>query len=511
MLGTPHRSGASGNSTLSPRPTDVVLGFEPSQYQRVIFDWLSGGEGSCVVSAVPGSGKTTTLLKGANYIPSHLRSRFLAFNRHIAEELSDRLPRYIKASTIHSLGLSSICRRYRGMPEIDNRKYNQLVSGYLAAKNIKYHPEERRGLIDLIKFTQLTLTDPINKEALKKIIQHYGICTFKDWDFLEKAVNQILSIGIYQAPQSISYSDMIWLPCALDLTVNSYDFLCVDEAQDLNRAQLQLVLKAHAQGARGIYVGDANQAIMGFCAADHRSIETIVSTTCATQLPLSICYRCPTSHIELANKIYPVIEPRRHAPAGTVTKIDKQEITKLVRSKDLIICRCFYPLIKTYFDLLCAGIKAKVRNRDIIPQLFSLLAQIVGEGEQDYSPGEFTDILREWYVKRKQEMTEDEVETMVIVGLHDRIQTLNAVYVGSKCVNTGELRQAIMNLSGEDKNAVNLTTIHGAKGLEANRVFHLRPDLVPHSRATKDWERKQERNLEFVALTRARADLFLAI
>ena len=115
------------------------------------------------------------------------------------------------------------------MPEIDNRKYNQLVSGYLAAKNIKYHPEERRGLIDLIKFTQLTLTDPINKEALKKIIQHYGICTFKDWDFLEKAVNQILSIGIYQAPQSISYSDMIWLPCALDLTVNSYDFLCVDE------------------------------------------------------------------------------------------------------------------------------------------------------------------------------------------------------------------------------------------------------------------------------------------
>jgi superfamily I DNA/RNA helicase len=193
-----------------------------------------------------------------------------------------------------------------------------------------------------------------------------------------------------------------------------------------------------------------------------------------------------------------------------VYQIEKEEIPQLVRGGDLIICRCFYPLIKTYFDLLCAGIRAKIRNKDISPQLLSLLSQIVGEGEKDYSANQFTDLLTNWYVQKKKEMMSDEVKTMVIVGLHDRIQTLNAIYLGSKCVNTGELREAIANLSGEAKNAVNLTTIHGAKGLEADRVFHLRPDLVPHERAYQDWERKQERNLEFVALTRARAELFLA-
>jgi DNA helicase-2/ATP-dependent DNA helicase PcrA len=512
VLGTPHRllSPLSNNSMPSPRPTDVVLGFIPSRYQRAIFDWLSCGEGSCVVSAVPGSGKTTTLLKGANYIPSVLRSRFLAFNRHIAEELSRRLPRHIKASTIHSLGLSSICRRYGGMPLIDNKKYSQIVSGYLAEKNLWHCTEQRRGLIDLIKFTQLTLIDPINQQSLKQLIHHYGIYTFKDLTFLEKAVNQILAIGIQQAANSISYSDMIWLPCILNLTVDSYDFLCVDEAQDLNRAQLEIVLKAHAQGARGIYLGDAHQAIMGFSAADHRSIESIISTTKASQLPLSICYRCPTSHIELANKIYPVIEPRPHAPVGMVFEIETEDIPKLVRGGDLIICRCFYPLIKTYFDLLCAGIRAKIRNKDISPQLLSLLSQIVGEGEKDYSANQFTDLLTNWYVQKKKEMMDDQVETMVIVGLHDRIQTLNAIYLGSKCENTGELREVIGNLSGEVKNAVNLTTIHGAKGLEADRVFHLRPDLVPHFRAYQNWEKTQEHNLEFVALTRARADLFFA-
>jgi superfamily I DNA/RNA helicase len=33
---------------------------------------------------------------------------------------------------------------------------------------------------------------------------------------------------------------------------------------------------------------------------------------------------------------------------------------------------------------------------------------------------------------------------------------------------------------------------------------------VPHPRAEKDWEKEQERNLEFVALTRAKEDLFFA-
>jgi len=68
----------------------------------------------------------------------------------------------------------------------------------------------------------------------------------------------------------------------------------------------------------------------------------------------------------------------------------------------------------------------------------------------------------------------------------------------------------IAKLSKQTHNPVNLTTIHGVKGLEANRVIHLRPDLVPHPRSEKDWEREQEGNLQFVALTRAKQDLFFA-
>lgn len=140
----------------------------------------------------------------------------------------------------------------------------------------------------------------------------------------------------------------------------------------------------------------------------------------------------------------------------------------------------------------------------------NLLEQVVGLEEKPYSTDKFTSVLTAWYESQKAAMMADGVEVMVIVGLHDRVQTLNAIYKGSNCTNTAELQDAIANLSKQTKNAVNLTTIHGSKGLEASRVFHVRPNLVPHSRAEKDWEKEQERNLEFVALTRAKQDLFFA-
>jgi DNA helicase-2/ATP-dependent DNA helicase PcrA len=511
VLGTPHRSSSPNPTEAIPSPQrfDLVLGFMPSTYQKAIFEWLAEGIGSCVVAAVPGSGKTTTLIKGANYIPNYLHSRFLAFNKHIAQQLEHKLPRSIKSSTIHSLGLSSICRRYRGLPEINPRKYSQLVSRYLHDRKI-VDPIERRQLTELVKFTQLTLTNPCDKLALKQLSHHYGLGTSNNWDFVQRAICQVLEYGIHIAGESVSYEDMVWLPNVLNLPVGNYDFLCVDEAQDLNKAQLELVLKAHAEGARGIYVGDKHQAIMGFAASDHRSISNIIERTFAISLPLSICYRCPTSHIDLANKIYPVIESRPEAPTGTVSHISIAEIPDLVRGGDLIICRCFYPLIRTYFDLLSASIPALIRNRDISSQLVNLLEKVVGLGEKSYTTDEFTKVLTHWYESQKAAMKADDVPMMVIVGLHDRVQTLNAIYKGSHCTNTGELIEAIANLSKPTKNAVNLTTIHGAKGLEASRVFHVKPSLVPHPKAEKDWEEEQERNLYFVALTRAKQDLFFA-
>ena len=49
-----------------------------------------------------------------------------------------------------------------------------------------------------------------------------------------------------------------------------------------------------------------------------------------------------------------------------------------------------------------------------------------------------------------------------------------------------------------------MSTIHKAKGLEADNVYIACRDLMPSSRAKKDWEIRQEYNLMYVAYTRAR-------
>ena len=60
-----------------------------------------------------------------------------------------------------------------------------------------------------------------------------------------------------------------------------------------------------------------------------------------------------------------------------------------------------------------------------------------------------------------------------------------------------------------ETDGVLLSSIHKAKGLEADRVFLIEPEgaPVPHPMAKQDWEIEQEWNLRYVAITRAKKEL----
>ncbi len=55
--------------------------------------------------------------------------------------------------------------------------------------------------------------------------------------------------GIDQARRVIDYNDMVWLSHVMGLAPKAADWVFVDEAQDLNKAQLELVLKARPKPA----------------------------------------------------------------------------------------------------------------------------------------------------------------------------------------------------------------------------------------------------------------------
>ena len=58
--------------------------------------------------------------------------------------------------------------------------------------------------------------------------------------------------------------------------------------------------------------------------------------------------------------------------------------------------------------------------------------------------------------------------------------------------------------------AIVLSSIHKAKGLEAPRVGILSAHLLPHPMARQEWSYQQEVNLAYVAITRARRELYIA-
>ena len=74
--------------------------------------------------------------------------------------------------------------------------------------------------------------------------------------------------------------------------------------------------------------------------------------------------------------------------------------------------------------------------------------------------------------------------------------------------NIEDLKLKIQSIFSDDIEGIILSTVHKAKGLEADRVFIVRPDLLPMTKNIRSqWERQQENNLTYVAITRARKEL----
>ena len=70
--------------------------------------------------------------------------------------------------------------------------------------------------------------------------------------------------------------------------------------------------------------------------------------------------------------------------------------------------------------------------------------------------------------------------------------------------------EKIKDFISAEHNSIRLSSIHRAKGLEENRVFIIDYDRLPFQRLDqKDWEKTQELNLKYVAVTRAKEELYL--
>lgn len=496
------------------------LAFTPSAYQAKIFDFIAHGEGNGLAEAVAGSGKTTTVVAGAGLISTP--GLFLAFNRSIADNLAEKLAgTRMTSSTIHRHGFAAIrfnCDRVK----VDGKKYAKMLDKIQDAAIHTMTSAERDAVkadgfprAEILKLVNLARLDVLDAEGLDFTGDMFQLAAKHsiDWapeldSFVAKAVRSLMRQGA-KALASIDFTDMVWVPVVRSFRPKRYDWIFVDECQDISAAARHLIHASTGRDGRILFVGDRRQAVYGFAGADSESFAKIIEEFACTVLPLSVCYRCPTSVLDRARAYCPQIEARPGATEGTVKPCTKAGLVDEARDGDMVLCRRTAPLIGLCFELIAGGKPACVRGRAIGENLIST-ARKAAKGRPW---AQFPEGLDAWLDKeqakvRRRYKDADRAEERC-EQLADQAECVRVVYARSDAGSINELAEAIEEIFSDDRESITLSTIHRAKGLEADRVAILEHESLGLARAgAREWQAEQERNLAYVAITRAKSVLF---
>jgi DNA helicase-2/ATP-dependent DNA helicase PcrA len=398
-------------------------------------------------------------------------------------------------------------------------------------------------------------------EAWQALIDHYGL----DEDECNiPLVRKVLARGIEIARETCDFDDMLYMSVISGVPFDKYDVVLVDELQDLSGIQHVMIERMLAGGGRFIGVGDSHQSCYGFRGAVVDSMEQAAEKFQCRRLPLSVSYRCPQAVVLHAQQWVPQIEYAADAQQGYVglegtdwagqTKValgapivctcfaedgeycpthgnDQGKATEEGISKwrglsdfhpgDAILCRLTRPLIEAAFTLIRGRVACRVLGRDIGKGLTDLVRK---SKLRDSEPvGFFHDWLGRWAGKQRARLRAKQ-EWAKLGLLEDKLATLEVFMDELSAIRepeglspldseptVGMLIREIESLFVDNDAAagmVTLATVHKAKGLEWGRVFVLDAgECMPCRWARQPWEMVQERNLMYVAATRAMREL----
>lgn len=476
------------------------------KFKQAIVDEYRSTNRNIFVSATAGSGKTFTLCKLAEITPPIKSSIFLAFNKSIAEELGRRLPRTIKASTLHSCALSSLTKAYSMNFSISDSKNFTLAKEKMNFKGV--HPKRIPGILmrvcriyDLMRFN--LVFDDVDKiielgerygEDVDENIAMRAIELFK----LNKKIADNYFFKGCQGKLLIDFTDMLYYSTQYvhKEDFKQYNVVMLDECQDISPLQFEVVKLCKTPRGRLIAVGDEKQSIYSFMGSNLDSLQAIKTAPNTVTLPLSMTYRCATSIVDEACKVFPDgIIAAPGAEKGSVEEgnfIDAQE-------GDFILCRNNAPLVDAFIVLLRKGKKCTILGKEFGDKLVSLIDSV-----NDF--WELEQVLVNMQTKLANKGVKNPMKSEAYCELDEKVNVLISLYKYFGSLET--VRERIYDIFVENASpGITLSTIHKSKGLEANKVFFLQPELIPSKYATTELSLYAEKCLKFVAITRAKKNL----
>lgn len=259
---------------------------------------------------------------------------------------------------------------------------------------------------------------------------------------------------------------------------------------------------SHSGGRWPLYF--ANNILVHNSGADNDSLDQIRADFRATTLPLTVTYRCPKTVVDVARRYVSHITAHGSAPDGAYTEMPFEGLPDVLQAGDAVLCRYTKYLVALCFRLIRIGKPARIEGRAIgaglvqlarkwkVKNLDTLVERVKGWEEREVAKAS------EKNNDRKVIEIQDKVETLFV--LIDRAMEQGIKDVDGLC-------QMITGLFDDDVadkgNMITLCSVHRSKGLEFPRVFILGLDELMGRECAQPWQTMQERNLQYVAVTRA--------
>lgn len=294
---------------------------------------VAHGEGPLLVTAGPGSGKTTVITHHIKYLIDNLgvppkEILVITFTKSAATEMKERFLHLINErntevvfGTFHAF-FYQILRQSGGFRHDSILKEKEkyiLLKDILKAQKISFY--ENTFLEDLL--------GEISQAKNKNNVEQYASA------LLDKEVFQKIFTEYNRRKISINkidFDDMV-VHChgllsrdrkVLEKWQESFRFILVDEFQDINPMQYEIV-KMLAEAHHNIFaVGDEDQSVYSFRGADPKiSFSFLKDYPEAKQIFLTINYRCHKDIVEASKRLISHNEDRFVKEIYAVENMDK--------------------------------------------------------------------------------------------------------------------------------------------------------------------------------------------
>ena len=460
--------------------------FSPTQEQEQILASFKKGK-DIKVHAFAGTGKTSTL----GYIAESTSKKglYVAFNKRVASEAKKKMPKNVTASTIHSLAWKwaqeqfpkekllkspnrTLLSKFNDIPEVIGfSEYKTLTTISLALDNF-CNSRDTQVNTSHLPWSHISYVD--EQEVLKRHSKSLLAATQSAWVKMCDAEHEL--------PLGHSGYLKFWSMNSPNL---NYDFLLVDEAQDLSPVMLEILDNFNGQK---VLVGDSNQQIYSWRGA----VDAMKYELSAESHHLTLTFRFGKELSKLANRVLRSLAASKsmksHTASGTKVDTTGKEVT------DAYIFRKNSSLIQKAVELFEIEKIFHVvdPNRNIsqsVDDYFRLNEGLWGKSQAFEGFNSWDSVVA---IAKKE-------ETNPFRGFVDLFES-NDPHLIRKAINSSQKK--------ESSEYPTLTTGHQAKGMEWDKVC-LSDDFPFSSESLHKDQIEEELRLLYVSMTRAKEVLIL--